>query len=252
MTPIAVPRRLADKRIVVTGASRGLGRAFCVAFAAAGARVAFNYAKDEVGARVTAAAIEAAGGEALAIRASVVEEADMSAMARQVERAWGHVDVLVNNAGLSEPFPLPLIGVDDWDRVMGVNAKGHFLATRAFIRGMIRRKAGAILNIGSLAGIRLIESPVHYAASKAAIKGFTQALAKEVARYDIRVNCLAPGLLEDGVGRSLPEHRLDDYVRHVPLGRVGTFDEVARCAAFMVSDANSYMTGETVLMDGGI
>ena len=245
-------RRLEGKRVVVTGGSRGLGRALCEAFAAAGARVAFNYSKDQEGADETLRAITAHGNEGRAVQASVTAEEGLNTMARELEREWGGVDVLVNNAGLSEPFPLPLIAPDDWDRVMDVNAKGQFLATRAFIRGMIRRRAGAILNIGSLAGIRLIESPVHYAASKAAARGFTQALAKEVARHGIRVNCLAPGLLEDGVGRSLPEHRLRDYVDHVPLKRVGTLAEVARFATFMVCDANAYMTGETIVMDGGL
>ena len=117
---------------------------------------------------------------------------------------------------------------------------------------MIRRKRGVILNIGSLAGVRMIEAPVHYCASKAAIKGLTEALAKEVARYGIRVLCLAPGLLEDGVGRNLPDHRLADYLKHCALGRLGDLDEVARFAAFLVSDANSYMSGETVVIDGGL
>jgi NAD(P)-dependent dehydrogenase (short-subunit alcohol dehydrogenase family) len=149
-------------------------------------------------------------------------------------------------------MPLALMEEDDWDRVMDINVKGTFLTARAVLRGMIRRKRGVVLNIGSLAGMRMIDAPVHYCASKAAIKGLTEALAKEVARYGIRVICLAPGLLEDGVGRNLPEHRLADYLKHCALGRVGTFDEVARLAAFMVSGANGYMSGETVIADGGV
>ena len=141
---------------------------------------------------------------------------------------------------------------EDWDKVMDINVKGTFLTSKAVLRGMIRRKFGVILNIGSLAGQRMIEAPVHYCASKAAIKGLTEAMAKEVARYQIRVNCLAPGLLEDGVGRNLPDHRLADYLKHCALGRIGCFEEVAHFASFIVSDANSYMTGETVLMDGGL
>jgi NAD(P)-dependent dehydrogenase (short-subunit alcohol dehydrogenase family) len=117
---------------------------------------------------------------------------------------------------------------------------------------MIRRKSGRILNIGSLAGMRLIESPVHYAASKAAIKGFTEALAKEVGRYNITVNSLAPGILEGGVGSNLPSYRLENYLKHCALGRVGTFDEISRTAAFMVSDENTYMNGVTLVMDGGL
>jgi NAD(P)-dependent dehydrogenase (short-subunit alcohol dehydrogenase family) len=243
---------LAGKRVLVTGASRGLGRAFCATFAVHGADVAFNYSSDEAGAAQTKASIEASGQRALAFRVSVLEETGLSRMVKEIESAWQGIDALVNNAGVSQPLPLPLMEEADWDHVMDINAKGPFLASRAVLRGMIRRRSGTILNIGSLAGLRLIESPVHYAASKAAIKGFTQSLAKEVARYNVRVNCLAPGLLEEGVGQSLPEHRMQEYLRHVALGRIGTLDEVAQFAAFLISDRNSYMNGETILMDGGL
>ena len=243
---------LERKRVLVTGASRGLGRAFCEAFSAHGADVAFNYSGDREGAALTLAQIEASGRRGLAFQVSVLDDAALVRMVKDIEAAWQGIDVLVNNAGMSQPLPLPLMEEADWDLVMDVNAKGPFLASRAVLRGMIRRRSGVILNIGSLAGLRLIESPVHYAASKAAIKGFTQALAKEVARYNVRVNCLAPGLLEEGVGQSLPEHRMQEYLRHVSLGRVGTLREVAAFAAFLVSDSNSYMNGETILMDGGL
>ena len=141
---------------------------------------------------------------------------------------------------------------EDWDHVMDINAKGAFLTSRAVLPGMIRRRAGVILNIGSLAGSRMLAAPVHYCASKAAVQGLTQGMAKEVARYNIRVLCLAPGLLADGMGRNLPEHELADYLRHCSLGRLGTLEEVAEFAAFLVSDANSYMSGATIVMDGGI
>jgi len=214
--------------------------------------VAFTYTRDQDGAARAAEAVRAAGGEARAFAVSVLDVAATEAMVRELEQAWGGLDVLVNNAGVSQNLPLALMEEEDWDRVMDVNVKGAFLTSRAVLKGMIRGKAGVILNIGSLAGTRMIEAPVHYCASKAALKGLTQALAKEVARYQIRVLCLAPGLLEDGVGRNLPEHRLADYLEHCALGRVGTFEEVARLAAFLVSDANSYMSGETVIMDGGL
>jgi NAD(P)-dependent dehydrogenase (short-subunit alcohol dehydrogenase family) len=135
---------------------------------------------------------------------------------------------------------------------MGVNTKGAFLTCKAVLPGMIRRKAGVVLNIGSLAGARMLAAPVHYCASKAALKGMTQAMAKELARYGIRVLCLAPGLLEDGVSRNVPDYNLADYLKHCAMGRVGTFAEVAEFAAFLVSDLNTYMNGETVLMDGGL
>jgi 3-oxoacyl-[acyl-carrier protein] reductase len=243
---------LSGKRALVTGGSRGLGRALCAVLAENGADVAFNYSSDREGADGTLKEILAQQRRALAFRASVLDEAALNRMVKAIEEHWGGIDILVNNAGVSQPLPLPLMEESDWDLVMDVNAKGQFMVSRAVLRGMIRRRAGTVLNIGSLAGLRLIEAPVHYAASKAAVKGFTQALAKEVARYNIRVNCLAPGLLEEGVGQSLPEHRLQEYLRHVSLHRVGTLEEVAKFAAFLVSDKNSYMNGETILMDGGL
>lgn len=207
-------------------------------FAEEGADVAFTYTRDDGGAART---------PGRPFKVSVLDGAATEALARDLD-----VEILVNNAGVTQNLPIALMEEEDWDRVMDVNVKGAFLTTRAFLKGMIRRKSGVILNIGSLAGVRMIEAPTHYCASKAALKGLTAALAKEVARYGIRVLCLAPGLLEDGVGRNLPEHRLADYLEHCALGRVGTFDEVARFAAFLVSDANSYMTGETIVMDGGV
>ena len=243
---------LRDKRVWVTGGSRGLGRSLCEQLSAEGADVAFNYSSDEKDAAQTLAAITANGARGMAFQVSVLDEPGLTRMIGDIERQWDGVDVLINNAGVSQPLPLPLMEEGDWDHVMDINAKGAFLAARAVLKGMIRRRRGCILNIGSLAGLRLIEAPVHYSASKAAIKGFTQALAKEVARYQIRVNCLAPGLLEEGVGQSLPEHRLQEYLKHVALGRIGTLEEVARFAAFLVSDLNSYMNGETILMDGGL
>jgi len=243
---------LAGKRLLVTGGSRGLGRALCRTFSREGGRVAFSYSRDEDGAAATLEAIRESGGTAKACRVSVLDVEGTERLVAEIEDEWGAVDVLVNNAGISQNLPLPLIEEEDWDRVMDTNVKGAFLTSKAVLRGMIRRKAGAILNIGSLAGTRMIEAPVHYCASKAALKGFTEALAKEVARHGVRVLCLAPGLLAEGVGQNLPEHRLAEYLKHCALGRVGRLEEVAHLAAFLVSDANSYMSGETVVMDGGL
>ena len=240
---------LAGCTALITGGSRGLGRALVETFVGEGARVAFSYARDEAGAATT---IAAAGGAPRAFRVSVLDVAGTSSMIDEIEREWGAIDILVNNAGISQNLPLALMEEDDWDRVMEVNVKGTFLTSRAVLRGMIRRKRGVLLNIGSLVSVRMMDAPVHYCASKAAIKGLSEALAKEVARYGIRVLCLAPGLLEDGVSRNLPDYRLADYLKHCALGRLGSLDEVARTAAFLVSDANSYMSGETVVIDGGL
>lgn len=243
---------LAGKTALITGGSRSLGRALTLAFAREGAKVAFSYARDEAGAQATLQAAGEAGPEARAFRVSVLDVEGTERMIAELERDWGAVDILVNNAGVSQNMPLALMEEEDWDRVMDTNVKGTFLTSKAVLRGMIRRKRGVVLNIGSLVGVRMLEAPVHYCASKAAVKGLTEGLAKEVARYGIRVNCLAPGLLEDGVARNLPDHRLADYLKHCALGRLGGLDEVARFAAFLVSDANSYMSGETVVMDGGL
>jgi 3-oxoacyl-[acyl-carrier protein] reductase len=237
---------LPGKTALITGGSRGLGRALVETFTSEGARVAFTYSRDEAGA---CAAASAASG-ARAFKVSVLDTTATDTMIQEIEQTWGAVDILVNNAGVSQNLPLALMEEEDWDHVMDVNVKGTFLTSRAALRGMIRRKRGVVLNIGSLVAVRMMEAPVHYCASKAAVKGLTEALAKEVARYGIRVLCLAPGLLEDGVGRNLPDHRLADYLKHCSLGRLGTLAEIASCAAFLVSDANSYMSGETILIDG--
>jgi 3-oxoacyl-[acyl-carrier protein] reductase len=244
-------RLLEGEVALVTGGSRGLGQAIARVFAGEGARVAFSYTRDQAGSQRT---LELCGGagRARAFQASVLDALATTSMVAEIERDWGSIDILVNNAAVSQNMPLALMEEDDWDRVMDINVKGTFLTARAVLRGMIRRKRGVVLNIGSLAGVRMIDAPVHYCASKAAIKGLTEALAKEVARYGIRVICLAPGLLEEGVGQNLPEHRLADYLKHCALGRVGTLDEVARLAAFLVSGVNGYMSGETVVADGGV
>lgn len=242
---------LQDKTILITGGSRGLGRAMCLQFAAAGAAVAFTYHQDETSAQQTKQEIESFGVAALPVKASVVEEQAMLDAVKTIETELGAIDILVNNAGVSQPLPFALIEVEDWDKVLDTNVKGHYIAARAAVPGMIRRKSGVILNIASLAGLRIIEAPVHYSTSKAAIKGFTEAMCKELSRYKIRVNCLAPGLLDEGVGLNLPQHRLKDYLDNTALGRVGHMSEVAKFACFMVSDRNSYMNGETIMISGG-
>ena len=228
-----------------------MGRAMCLQFAAAGAAVAFSYHKDEDSALQTKRDIESFGVAAKAIKASVLDITAMTKAARDIETSLGAIDILVNNAGISQPLPFALIEEEDWDKVLQTNCKGQYVASRAVVPGMIRRKQGVILNIASLAGLRIIEAPVHYSTSKAAIKGFTEALCKELARYQIRVNCLAPGLLDDGVGLNLPQHRLKDYLDNTALGRVGKMEEIAKFACFMVSDRNSYMNGETIMISGG-
>jgi len=244
---------LLDGRVaLVTGGSRGLGRAICLNLAREGARVAFNYARGGDEAQRTQAEIAALGGYARAFKCSVLDRAGLGDMVRAIEAETGGIDVLVNNAGVGQVVPLALMEEADWDRIMDTNVKGTFLATQAVLRGMIKKKHGRVLNISSLAGVKMMEAPVHYSAAKAALKGFTEALAKEIGRYGITVNCLAPGVLEEGVSENLPQKRLEEYLRNCALRRVGTFAEVAEVVSFLVSDRNSYMNGATIVLDGAV
>ena len=246
------PRLLEGKRCVVTGGSRGLGRAIACAFARHGAKVALTYAHDDEDAKDAAEAVRAAGAEPLIIKGSVADAAHVKAGAAQVLAAFGGVDVLVNNAGIMQVLPISLLEEADWDQTMSVNVKGAYLWSRAVLKTMIRQKAGAILSIGNFATGRVVESPVHYAASKAALAGFTEALAREVGRYAIRVNLLAPGILDTGMSLGLPQHRVREYLDQCALGRVGEAAEIAEAAAFLVSDQSAFMTGAKLALDGGL
>ena len=243
---------LEGKVALVTGGSRGLGRAICDVLAREGADVCFNYARNDVEAANVVKRIEGHGRRAASYKCSVLDRAALAAMVTDIEAKFGRIDILVNNAGVTQVMPFALIEEDDWDLVMDINVKGTFLVTHAVARGMIRQKKGKILNVSSLAGITLIKAPVHYATSKAAIHGFTMSLSKELARYNIHVNGIAPGLLDEGVGTYLNAEQNQDYMKHCSLGRPGTCPEIAEMVAFMVSDRCSYLSGTTILADGGL
>jgi len=246
--------RLLEGRIaLVTGGSRGLGRALCLTLAREGAAVAFNYTRSDEDAAAVLAGIRAAGVKGWSFKTSVLDKPGMQLVVKTVEQdAGGVIDILINNAGVAQVVPLALMEIEDWDRVMDTNVKGAFITTQAVLRGMVRMKRGHVLNIGSLAGIKMMQAPVHYSAAKAALKGFTEALAKEIGRYGITVNCLAPGVLDEGVSINLPKARMDDYLRHCALGRLGTADDIAEVAAFLVSSRNRFMNGATVVVDGAV
>jgi 3-oxoacyl-[acyl-carrier protein] reductase len=245
-------RRLEGKRCVVTGGSRGLGRAMCEAFATAGAKVAFTYRTDTQDAEATRAALVALGCEPLVFQGHVADSAHTKDAVGAIMKAWGGIDVLVNNAGITQILPIALLEESDFDAVIETNVKGPYLWSRAVLRSMIRAKAGHILNIGSFASERVIEAPVHYAAAKSALRGMTEALAREVGRYNIKVNLLAPGLLDCGLARMLPKHRVQEYLGQASLGRLGTAAEVAALATFLVSDDNSFMAAAKIVADGGL
>jgi NAD(P)-dependent dehydrogenase (short-subunit alcohol dehydrogenase family) len=243
---------LAGKRCLVTGGSRGLGRAICEAFVAAGARVAFTFRSDATDAAEAKAKLVELGAEPLVFQGNVADAAHVKDTVAAVVAAWGGIDVLVNNAGINQILPIALLEEADFDAMMAVNVKGPYLMSRAVLRSMIRARGGHILNIGSFASERVIEAPVHYAAAKSALRGMTEALAREVGRYNIKVNLLSPGLLDCGLARMLPKHRTQEYLAQSSLGRLGTAAELAALATFLVSDDNSFMAAAKIVADGGL
>jgi 3-oxoacyl-[acyl-carrier protein] reductase len=242
--------KLLENRVAfITGGSRGIGRALCQVFSREGAKVAFNYNKDHKSAEETLSLLD---GPKKAYQCSVLDAKAFEQTVNEVERDLGPIDILINNAGVTQIMPFAMIEEEDWDMVMDVNVKGVYIASRVVARRMIRRQYGRIVNMGSLAGTRVLEAPVHYCTSKAAINGFTQSLAKELARYNILVNCLAPGLLDEGVGLKISEPKLKDYVAHCGVKRLGNSTEIAEFAAFLCSDKNTYMTGGIIVVDGAL
>ncbi len=246
------PGRLQGKRCLVTGGSRNLGRAICLAFARAGARVAFTYLKDDAQAEVTRQLVAQTGAEVLVFKGNVCDAAHARTSVDAVVQAWGGLDVLVNNAGVMQILPMALLEEDDWDRVVDTCLKGPYIFSRAALRPMLRQKRGHILNIGSVAGERILEAPVHYAAAKAGLQGMTRALAKEVGRYGIAVNDLSAGLLAAGLGQQAPQNRREEFIRNCPLGRMAQLEEAADLATWLVSDENSFMSGARLTFNGGL
>jgi 3-oxoacyl-[acyl-carrier protein] reductase len=246
--------RLAGKRCIVTGGSRNLGLEIGLALARCGAKVAFTFSKRAEDAAVARRLIaEASGGEEpLVFQGSVADAAHAKASVDAVVKAWGGLDVLIHAAGVMQALPFALIEEADWDLVMNVNVKGAYLFAREAVRPMIRQKQGQILSIGAFSEGRGVAMPPHFAASKAALRGFSEALARDVGAYGIRVNYLAPGLLDKGLSRRLPEARVEQYRTHCALGRLGAAAEIAAAAAWIVSDENTFMTGAKVVADGGI
>jgi 3-oxoacyl-[acyl-carrier protein] reductase len=234
----------------VTGGTGAIGSAIVRSLAGYGARVGFSFHQHEDKAR--ALETDVPGRRARAYRLDVLDKAGSATVAEQVSTDLGPVDILVNNAGVTQVMPFALIEEEDWDRMMDVNVKGMFLVTKAFVRGMIRRKRGAVVNLGSLAGMRVLEVPVHYATAKSAVVGFTLSLARELARYNVRVNAVVPGLLEGGVSSNVPDKQREDYFQHCTAGRAGKPEEVAELVAFLASDRASYINAEAIHIDGGV
>ena len=236
---------------VVTGASRGLGRAIAVALSAAGYAVCVNYRAREDAAHAVVAQIVEAGGRAAAMGADVSKREEVEALFKRVAAELGPVAVLVNNAGITRDTLLLRLSEDDWDAVMDTNLRGAYLCTKVAIRGMIKARWGRIINISSVVGLFGNPGQSNYAAAKAGLLGFTRAVAREVADRQVTVNAVAPGFITTDITADLPEELKARMLSQIPAGRFGTPEDVAGVVAFLASDAAAYITGQVLTVDGG-
>jgi 3-oxoacyl-[acyl-carrier protein] reductase len=243
---------LEGRTAFVTGGTGAVGTAIVRCLVRHGARVAFSFHTAEDKARQLEQALAAPNRHVKACHLNVLDGVGAVRLAETLEQEFGPADILVNNAGVTQVMPFALIEEEDWDRIMNVNVKGMFLVTKAFVRPMIRRKSGTIINFGSLAGMRVLEVPVHYATAKSAVVGFTLSLARELARYNIRVNAVVPGMLTGGVSANVPPKQQEKYKEFCCLSRAGEPEEVAELVAFLASDRSSYINAQSLFVDGGI
>ena len=243
---------LDGKTALVTGASRGIGRAIALRLAAEGASVAINYAGNTAKAEETKAAIEAAGGKAALFQADVSDSAQVEQMVAAVMEAFGTIDILVNNAGITRDGLLMRMKEEDFDAVLDTNLKGIFHVTKAVSKLMMKKRAGRIVNMASVVGIMGNAGQTNYAAAKAGVIGFTKSAAREFAARGITVNAVAPGFIATDMTAAMPEKAKEMTLAAIPLRRMGEPEDVANAVAFLVSDQASYITGQVVKVDGGM
>ncbi|HEY8227460.1 MAG TPA: SDR family oxidoreductase [Pyrinomonadaceae bacterium] len=242
---------LEGKRAFVSGGTRGIGAAICKVFAREGADVAFSYnSRDDLAADMSRA-IEEHGRRALNGKVSVTDRLGMKRFVRDLIEKWGGIDILVNNAAINRGDNFATTTDRAWDDVIHTNVDSLFAVTKPFYKQMIRQRSGTILNITSIGAMRALPTSVHYATSKAAMIGFTKCLSREASTFGVKVNAIAAGIFDTDLAQALPERLLQMHDFWTSAGRLGKPEELAEYAAFMVSDRNSFMNGEVVIVDGG-
>ena len=243
---------LANKTALVTGASRGIGRATAIELAKAGAKVAVNYAGNRAAAEEVVAQIQAAGGQAFMVQADVGDAAAVDAMVKSVVEQFGSIDILVNNAGITRDNLIMRMKEEDWDAVIHTNLKGIFNCTKVVTKLMMKQRYGRIVNMTSVVGVMGNAGQSNYAAAKAGVIGFTKSMAKELASRNITVNAVAPGYISTDMTADLPDQAKADLQSQIPLQRLGNPADVARAVLFLVSPGADYITGQTLHVDGGM
>lgn len=242
---------LEGKRAFITGGTRGIGAALCEVFAREGADVAFNYNSRDDLAEQTKEKIIAHNRRAQGFKISITDRVHLKKMTRELVEMWGGIDILVNNAAINRGDNFATTTDRAWDEVINTNVNGLFAVTKPIYKQMIRQRRGTILNITSIGAIRALPTSVHYATSKAAVIGFTKCLSREAATFGVTVNAIAAGIFDTDLAHTLPDRLLQMHDFWVARGRLGRPEELAEYAAFMVSDRNSFMNGEVVIVDGG-
>ena len=242
---------LEGKRAFVTGGTRGIGAALCEVFAREGADVAFNFGKRVDLAEEISRKIEGYGRRAFNSMVSVTDRLGMKRLTREIVEKWGGIDILVNNAAINRGDNFATTTDRAWDEVIHTNVDSLFAVTKPIYKQMIRQRKGSILNITSIGAMRALPTAVHYATSKAAMIGFTKCLSREAGTFGVKVNAIAAGIFDTDLAKELPDRLLQMHDFWVSSGRLGRPEELAEYAAFMVSDRNSFMNGEVVIVDGG-
>jgi len=243
---------LKDKTVIISGAARGIGRAIAIELAGEGASISFNYLKNTSAAIALEEEIKNLGVQVRSFQADIKEYAAVKSWVDETRALFGGIDIVVNNAGIIKDRALALMEPGDWQEVISTNLEGTFNLTRAAIIPLIKQKSGVIINITSISGITGTQRQTNYSASKAGIIGFTKALAKEVSPYNIRVNAVAPGFIETDMLKDLKEEYRGQLLKQIPLSRLGRPSEVAKTVKFLVSDDAGYITGHTIVIDGGL